>query len=138
MRGNHWTMPKPRRSRNAGPFGVVDLFSGAGGMSCGFHRHPLFQLLAADAEIGNPGTARGALQCDATCERNMGLKPHPLDLAAVSPGELREALGRGGEKVSVLSVCPPCTGFSRANPQNHLGGNGAHCFPRHSFKGRRA
>ena len=34
-------------------FGVVDLFSGAGGMSYGFHKHPAFRIVAAaDAEIG--------------------------------------------------------------------------------------
>ena len=114
-------MPPARSSRNPAPFGVVDLFSGAGGMSCGFHRHPLFKLLAAaDAEIGKPSTGRGTLQCNATYERNMGLKPHQLDLGTVKPEDLRAALGLGGKKVSVLSVCPPCTGFSRTNPQNHL------------------
>lgn len=118
-------MPKIRPSRNTAPFGVVDLFSGAGGMSCGFHRHPRFLLLAAaDAEIGKPSTGRGTLQCNTTYERNMGLKPQPLDLAAVKPPDLRAALGLANEKVSVLSVCPPCTGFSRANPQNHLRDDG--------------
>ena len=98
-------MPPARPSPNPAPFGVVDLFSGAGGMSCGFHRHPLFKLLAAaDAEIGKPSTRRGTLQCNATYERNMGLRPLQLDLAAVEPGELRTALGLGGQKVSILSV----------------------------------
>ncbi len=114
-------MPPARPSRNPATFGVVDLFSGAGGMSCGFHRHPSFKLLAAaDAEIGKPSTRRGTLQCNATYERNMGLKPHQIDLAAVKPEELRAVLGLGSAQVSVLSVCPPCTGFSRTNPQNHL------------------
>lgn len=114
-------MPKARPSPNPAPFGVVDLFSGAGGMSCGFHRHPSFELLAAaDAELGKPSAGRGTLQCNATYERNIGLKPHQLDLAAVKPEDLRAALGLGRANVSVLSVCPPCTGFSRTNPQNHL------------------
>ena len=124
-------MPSVRPPQNPAPFGVVDLFSGAGGMSCGFHRHPGFRLLAAaDAEIGKPSTGRGTLQCNATYERNMGLKPHQLDLAAVEPRELRGALRLGKEKVSILSVCPPCTGFSRANPQNHLRDDGRNSLVR--------
>ena len=102
-------------------FGFVDLFSGAGGMSCGFARHPAFHLLAAaDAEIGKPSTRAGTLQCNATYAANMGIAPARLDLSAVRPDELRGRLGIGAAKVHVLSVCPPCTGFSRANPQNHL------------------
>lgn len=109
--------PLSRRRR----FGFVDLFSGAGGMSCGFARHPAFHLLAAaDAEIGKPSTRAGTLQCNATYAANMGIAPARLDLSAVRPDELRGKLGIGAAKVHVLSVCPPCTGFSRANPQNHL------------------
>jgi DNA (cytosine-5)-methyltransferase 1 len=50
----------------------------------------------------------------------MGLDPVQLDLSAVEPENLRDALNIGDEKVSVLSACAPCTGFSRANPLNHL------------------
>jgi len=100
---------------------VVDLFSGGGGMSFGFHRHPRFRLIgAADAEIGKPSMGRGSLQCNRTYESNMGIKPSAVDLGSVEPSDLRRALGIGNEKVSVLSVCPPCTGFSRANPLNHV------------------
>jgi DNA (cytosine-5)-methyltransferase 1 len=102
-------------------FSVVDLFSGAGGMSFGFHSHPLFDLVAAaDAEIGKPSMGRGALQCNSTYAKNMRLLPKSIDLGTVEPEELRSALGLGDLPVSVLSVCPPCTGFSRTNPLNHL------------------
>jgi DNA (cytosine-5)-methyltransferase 1 len=108
----------PRRGAR---FGFVDLFSGAGGMSCGFARHPAFRVLAAaDAELAKPSMKAGSLQCNATYAANMGLAPVRLDLSAVEPEELREKLRLGTQKVHVLSVCPPCTGFSRANPQNHL------------------
>ena len=42
------------------PMTVVDLFSGAGGMSAGFHTHPdLFRIVgAADIEVGKPGLGR--------------------------------------------------------------------------------
>lgn len=90
-------------------------------MSCGFARHPRFRILAAaDAEIGKPGSGRGTLQCNATYEANIGVRPRPIDLASIAPGRLRETLGIGAAEVSVLSVCPPCTGFSRANPSNHM------------------
>lgn len=106
-----------RRAR----FGFVDLFSGAGGMSCGFARHPAFRVLAAaDAELAKPSMKAGSLQCNATYAANIGLAPVRLDLSTVQPEELRARLGLGAQKVDVLSVCPPCTGFSRANPQNHL------------------
>lgn len=103
-------------------FAVVDLFSGAGGMSYGFHRHPRFKIVgAADAEIGKPSMGDGSLQCNATYAANMGISPRPINLARVDPAGLREALGLDPEThVSVLTVCPPCTGFSRTNPLNHL------------------
>ncbi len=103
-------------------FEVVDLFSGAGGMSFGFHKHPAFTVVAAaDAELGKPSAGRGRLQCNGTYVQNIGVKPVPLDLSQVPPGRLRSALGLPkDQRVSVLSACPPCTGFSRANPENHL------------------
>ena len=55
---------------------VVDLFSGAGGMSCGFSRHPGFELIgAADAQLGKPSSAPGSLGCNATYTANVGLPP---------------------------------------------------------------
>lgn len=103
-------------------FAVVDLFSGAGGMSLGFHKHPGFRIVAAaDAEMGKPSAGRGKLQCNHTYFRNIGVRPRQADLGVIPPIELRWALGLPDElHVSVLSTCPPCTGFSRANPQNHL------------------
>ena len=103
-------------------FAVIDLFSGAGGMSYGFHKHPAFKIIAAaDAELGKPSAGKGKLQCNNTYCRNIGIEPARLDLSAVSPAEVRAALGLPGDRhVTILSTCPPCTGFSRANPENHL------------------
>ena len=103
-------------------FDVVDLFSGAGGMSFGFHKHPAFEIVAAaDAELGKPSTGRGKLQCNSTYAQNIGIGPSRLDLSAVPPRRLRSELGLPDERhVAVLSTCPPCTGFTRANPENHL------------------
>ena len=102
-------------------FAVVDLFSGAGGMSYGFHRHPAFRIVAAaDAEIAKPSMGRGSLRCNSTYERNMGIAPKNLDLSKIPPEGLRDALEIGDGKIDVLCVCPPCTGFSRTNPLNHI------------------
>ena len=103
-------------------FAVVDLFSGAGGMSYGFHKHTAFEVIAAaDAELGKPSTGQGKLQCNNTYFQNIGLIPARLDLSAVPPVKLRSALALSEEQnITVLATCPPCTGFSRANPENHL------------------
>jgi DNA (cytosine-5)-methyltransferase 1 len=102
---------------------VIDLFSGAGGMSYGFHAHPRFELVgAADAEIGKPSTGAGAIDCNATYRANIGIDPVFADLGVVSPSELRRSFAEklGGRPLSVLCACPPCTGFSRTIATNHL------------------
>jgi DNA (cytosine-5)-methyltransferase 1 len=103
-------------------FAVVDLFSGAGGMSYGFHKHPAFDIIAAaDVELGKPSTGQGKLQCNNTYSQNIGITPARLDLSTVPPAQLRLALSLPEEQhITVLAACPPCTGFSRANPENHL------------------
>ena len=107
------------------PVDVVDLFSGAGGMSCGFARMPGFRLVGAvDLERGKPSA--GATGCNGTYGANIGIEPHRLDLATLAPGDLREAVLRTAgvdlapSRLGVLAACPPCTDFSRAKPSNHL------------------
>jgi DNA (cytosine-5)-methyltransferase 1 len=100
---------------------VVDLFSGAGGMSYGFKAHGAFEVIgAADAEIGKPTAGNGRLQCNTTYQDNIGITPMRINLAETQPKDLSHAIGINGRNVDVLSVCPPCTGFSRANPNNHI------------------
>lgn len=103
-------------------FKVVDLFSGAGGMSFGFSKHPAFQIVAAaDAELGKPSTGQGKLQCNSTYAKNIGITPSRIDLSEAAPGEMRAKLGLPADlELDILVTTPPCTGFSRANPQNHL------------------
>ena len=94
-------------------------------MSFGFKAHGAFEMIgAADAEIGKPTTGDGRLQCNSTYRNNVGIDPKRINLAEVLASDLREALEIGDRRVNVLSVCPPCTGFSRANPQNHLRDDG--------------
>jgi DNA (cytosine-5)-methyltransferase 1 len=101
----------------------IDLFSGAGGMTYGFHTHPSFKVVAAfDGEFGKPSSGGGSLGCNQTFQSNMDLEPITVDLSTVDDdfieGVRRDILG--GHDLDVLSACPPCTGFSRANPNNHL------------------
>lgn len=106
---------------NTKPITVVDLFSGAGGMSYGFKAHGAFEVIgAADAEIGKPTAGNGRLQCNTTYKSNIGIDPKALNLADVVASNLRSLLEIGDRRVNILSVCPPCTGFSRTNPQNHI------------------
>ena len=106
---------------------VIDLFSGAGGMSCGFARRAPFRLIAAvDAEHAKPCEGYGRLDCNATYEVNIGVKPFERDIARLEPPELARmcasAVGNPDlpTELCVLIACPPCTDFSRAKPTNHL------------------
>jgi DNA (cytosine-5)-methyltransferase 1 len=89
-------------------------------MSCGFQRHPAFEVVAAaDAEIGKPSTGAGTLGCNASFRTNIGFDPLRVDLGRVDPEALREALALGASP-TVLLVCAPCTGFSRTLARNHV------------------
>ena len=101
-------------------FTAVDLFSGAGGMSFGFHAHRGFEIVgAADAEIGKPSSRAGTLGCNETYRQNVGLAPQQANLASIAPQELR-ARWALNDDVTVLLACPPCTGFSRTLAKNHI------------------
>jgi DNA (cytosine-5)-methyltransferase 1 len=115
---------------------VVDLFSGAGGMSCGFHRHPSFQLVGAvDAQIGKPSSGAGTLDCNRTYQANIGVSPLLRDLSKTSAKQLADDLAPaiGSRTLTVLCSCAPCTGFSRAQAKNHLSDD-----PRNSLVGKTA
>lgn len=104
-------------------FTFVDLFSGAGGMSYGFHAHRAFEVVGAvDVQVGKPSSGKGTLDCNATYTLNMGVEPFEADLQELDGDGLKALLGDRlpAEGVAVLSACPPCTGFSRTNPNNHL------------------
>jgi DNA (cytosine-5)-methyltransferase 1 len=103
------------------PWSVVDLFSGAGGMSYGFNAHPSFTVVgAADAQIGKPSTARGNLGCNVTYAANLGIQPVEADLSAADPAEICRAMNLPDSSPVILCACPPCTGFSRTLAHNHL------------------
>lgn len=103
------------------PWSVVDLFSGAGGMSYGFHAHPDFQMVgAADAQMGKPSSGPGTLGCNATYEANIGVVPVEANLGTADPEEVCRKIAGQDLEVTVLAACPPCTGFSRTLAHNHL------------------
>lgn len=107
---------------------VVDLFSGAGGMSCGFKRHGRFRIIAAvDNETAKPCEGSGSLCCNETYEENIGVKPFDLDMEKLDPSDFAQMLIAGLDgrarmvgRPTVLISCAPCTGYSRAKPTNHL------------------
>lgn len=99
---------------------VIDFFSGAGGMSYGFHQNAHFKLIAAvDGELSKPSAQTQSTDCNSTYFSNCGVQPQKARLtrenilavgARIIPGESFEG---------VLIACPPCTDFTRANPRNH-------------------
>lgn len=89
-------------------------------MSLGFHAHPAFRVVgAADAQLGKPSSPAGSLGCNRGFELNMGVRPVGVDLGSVAPIELRRLM-EVSTNPTVLSACPPCTGFSRTLAENHL------------------
>ncbi len=104
------------------PWTVVDLFSGAGGMSYGFHVAGGFQIVGAvDAQVGKPSSGSGSLECNNTYEANLGVTPFDADLATLDPIEYARSRDMlAGRRITVLCSCAPCTGFSRTQNQNHL------------------
>lgn len=109
--------------RNPEEWHVIDLFSGGGGASFGFHAHTDFRITGAvDAQKGKPSSGSGTLQCNLTYEANIGVRPLGADLADAEPEAIREALSMGSEggEPTVLISCAPCTGFTRTVPNNHL------------------
>ena len=102
---------------------VIDLFSGAGGISYGFHAHPDFNVVAAvDAQIAKPSSSRGSLKCNLSYQENIGIEPINADLKLLEPKDLRNIIvsDLANKTPTILIACPPCTGFSRTLPNNHL------------------
>ncbi|MDR6829612.1 DNA (cytosine-5)-methyltransferase 1 [Bosea sp. BE271] len=106
---------------------VIDLFSGAGGMSVGFARRGRFTVVGAvDIEQGKPCAGRGSTSCNSTYSLNIGVDPVAEDLMVLEPCALRAEIKKRSNvdvkpgTLGVLIACPPCTDFSRAKPTNHL------------------
>ncbi|MGH3041161.1 MAG: DNA cytosine methyltransferase [Gaiellaceae bacterium] len=103
---------------------VLDLFSGAGGMSYGFACRSEFRIVGAvDKEQGKPG--RGVnpgtvVHCNGTYAANIGVEPLHADLHVLDPEAYRRELGLSKGELTLLIACAPCTGFSQKNALNHV------------------
>ena len=89
---------------------VVDLFSGAGGLSLGFHAagSQIVAALDLDEQAGETFTKNfGQLQAASAPIALFG--PHDGDISRTN----LEALGRRIGKIDILIGGPPCQGFSR-------------------------
>src|SRR5687768_4134784 len=103
---------------------VIDLFSGCGGMSAGFHAHQdHFRIVGAvDKEQGKPGIGKSggtSNACNPTYARNIGVVPKNADIALLNEADYRRELGLDRGELTVLISCAPCTGFSQKNARNH-------------------
>ena len=87
-------------------YNIIDLFSGAGGLSLGFKQTEQVNIVAA-AE-NNPNARK-------TYKRNFkaGKRLYP-DVRNIDYHELKEAVGQ----VDIVIGGPPCQGFSNANRQH--------------------
>jgi DNA (cytosine-5)-methyltransferase 1 len=104
------------------PWTVIDLFSGTGGMSFGFHARKQFRICGAvDVQSGKPSSGHGSLECNSSYQANIGVEPIATDLMTADPADLASKFGiTKNNPLTVLSSCAPCTGFSRTVSKNHL------------------
>ena len=100
---------------------TIDFFSGAGGMSYGFHCHPGFKLVAAvDAELTKPSAKNQSSDCNKTYFANCHIHPRNEVLNYENILEIGVEIWPDDVFDGVLLACPPCTDFTRAKPENHL------------------
>ena len=84
---------------------MIDLFSGAGGLSLGFHQTGRIHIVAA-AEVNSDAPA--------TYKRNFKVSRVYTDVRTIDYDELRNEVG----SVDIVVGGPPCQGFSNANRQH--------------------
>jgi DNA (cytosine-5)-methyltransferase 1 len=107
--GNALIQDKIERLAQGGRRRVLDLFSGCGGLSLGFHR--------AGFEVA------AAVESDPLAARSHGLNFHPAseahskhrDITSLTPAELADELDLGPvpDAIDVIVGGPPCQAFSR-------------------------
>ncbi len=91
-------------------YNLVDLFCGAGGISCGFHMTDKFQtILANDIYISALKTYQ---------HNNMDTPTILGDVRKITPKMYHDVIG--DNKVHVVSAGVPCQGFSLSNKKRHV------------------
>lgn len=89
---------------------IIDLFSGAGGLTTGFHLAGFESLCAI--ELNSKALT--------TYKHNYpNAKTINADICKVDPSELRSSLGIRKEELTALIGGPPCQGFSRNIPAEY-------------------
>jgi DNA (cytosine-5)-methyltransferase 1 len=92
---------------------VLDLFSGAGGISLGFQRAG-FHISGA-LEIDELAAKTHALNFHGTSDEELAIHGQPRDMTKVEPDELVQQLGLGPAEtaIDVLVGGPPCQAYAR-------------------------
>lgn len=88
-------------------YNIIDLFCGAGGLSCGFERAGYNVLLGIDND-------KKALETFEANHKNA--KSICGDITNIHFGDIKQIIGN--KKVDVIIGGPPCQGFSLSGPRN--------------------
>ena len=108
-----WLDAKLRRIAQGDRPRVLDLFSGAGGISLGFHREGCHILAAVEMD---PLAARShALNFHNQSPEQFALHARSRDITKLEPEELAEQIGLGPveDAVDILVGGPPCQAYAR-------------------------
>ena len=92
---------------------VLDLFSGCGGISLGFHRAGF--AISGAVEIDELAALSHAMNFHGGDQERLALHAQPRDMTVLEPDGLCASLGLGvaGEAVDVLVGGPPCQAYAR-------------------------
>ncbi len=100
------------QSAKAGKLRVLDLFSGCGGLSLGFHRAG-FEVVAG-VEIDPIASLSHALNFFKDASDSVREKhSHPIDITEREPRELIDDLQARSKRIDVIVGGPPCQSFAR-------------------------
>jgi DNA (cytosine-5)-methyltransferase 1 len=120
---DHAVRRKIERLLAGAPLRVLDLFSGCGGMSLGFHHEGC--LIVGNVEM-DPDAARShALNFHGADPSSLALHGKARDITATEPEDLAAELGLGpvADVVDVIVGGPPCQAYTRVGRAKlaHLG-----------------
>jgi DNA (cytosine-5)-methyltransferase 1 len=114
MRSTASVAKKVRRFAEGGKLRALDLFSGCGGFSLGFHRAG-FSILGA-VEVDPQAMASHAMNFSQQGESRHDSAAKALDIVELDPSDYLQTIGTRGptqQAVDVLIGGPPCQAFAR-------------------------